>query len=65
MIVTHDIWLVASDDNWQFSHDAIVMAIGTCRIPVIRMDGKKPFGKNHSFFKKIQTGRRTIQESVC
>lgn len=30
-----DIWLIMSNDNQQFESRAVVMAIGTCRIPVI------------------------------
>ena len=40
----HDIWLITSNDNRQFESRAIVIAIGTCRIPVIpEWEGKETF----------------------
>jgi len=53
-----DIWLIISNDHRQFESRAIVMAIGTCRIPVIpEWEGKETFpGKivHSSTFKQAQ-----------
>ena len=63
---SHGIWLVTSDDNRQFESRAIVMAIGTCRIPVIpEWIGKETFpGKiiHSSKFKRAQdyAGKRVL-----
>lgn len=39
-----DSWLITSNDNQQFESRAVVMAIGTCRIPLIpEWEGKETF----------------------
>jgi putative flavoprotein involved in K+ transport len=61
-----DIWLITSSDNQQFESRAIVMAIGTCRIPVIpEWEGKETFpGEivHSSTFKRAQdyTGKHVL-----
>ena len=62
----HDIWLITSNDNRQFESRAIVIAIGTCRIPVIpEWEGKETFSGeiiHSSKFKRAQdyVGRQVL-----
>ncbi|MBX3628825.1 MAG: NAD(P)/FAD-dependent oxidoreductase [Nitrosomonas sp.] len=53
-----DIWLVTSNDHRQFESRAVVMAIGTCRIPVIpAWEGRETFSGeivHSSTFKRAQ-----------
>jgi putative flavoprotein involved in K+ transport len=62
----HDIWLITSNDNRQFSSRAIIIAIGTCRVPVIpEWEGKETFpGEivHSSKFKRAQdyTGKHVL-----
>ncbi len=53
-----DIWLITSNDHRQFESRTVVMAIGTCRIPVIpEWEGKETFpGEiiHSSTFKRAQ-----------
>lgn len=53
-----DIWLVTSNDHRQFESRAVVMAIGTCRIPVIpEWEGRETFSGeivHSSTFKRAQ-----------
>lgn len=62
----HDIWLITSNNNRQFESRAIVIAIGTCRIPVIpEWEGKETFSGeiiHSSKFKRAQdyVGRQVL-----
>lgn len=53
-----DIWLIASNNHQQFESRAVVVAVGTCRIPVIpEWEGKETFQKkiiHSSKFKRAQ-----------
>ncbi len=61
-----DIWLITSNDHRQFESRAVVMAIGTCRIPVIpEWEGRETFpGEiiHSSTFKRAQdyTGKHVL-----
>lgn len=53
-----DIWLIASNNHQQFESRTVVVAVGTCRIPVIpEWEGKETFPKeiiHSSKFKRAQ-----------